>query len=96
VAAIIRHVCEVIWRELKDIVMCEPSEDKWIAIAQGFERNVKIPNCIGALDGKHIRLTNPDYAGSLYRNYKNFFSLVLMAMCDANYCWSTPWKPCPK
>jgi hypothetical protein len=65
--------------------MCEPSEDKWIAIAQGFERNAKVPNCIGALDGKHIRLTNPDHAGSLYRNYENVFSLVLMPMCDASY-----------
>jgi hypothetical protein len=44
VAAIIRHVCEVIWRKLKDIVMREPSEDKWIAIAQGSERNAKFPN----------------------------------------------------
>jgi hypothetical protein len=52
-----------------------------------FERNTKAPNCIGALDGKHIRLTNPDHAGSLYRNYKNVISLVLMAMCDANYCF---------
>jgi hypothetical protein len=38
-------------------------------------------------DGKHICLRNPDQAGSLCRNYKNFFSLVLMAMCDANYCF---------
>lgn len=86
-AAIIRQVCEVIWRKLKNIVMSEPTKEQWLEISKGFEEKAKFPNCIGALDGKHIRLIQPKTSGSLYYNYKHFFSLVLMALCDANYCF---------
>lgn len=36
--------------------MPEPTKDKWIEISKGFEIHAKFPNCIGALDGKHIRM----------------------------------------
>lgn len=68
--------------------MSEPTKEKWIEISKGFEKHAKFPNCIGALDGKHIRMIQPEHSGSLYYNYKHFFSLVLMALCDANYCFT--------
>ncbi len=44
-----------------------------------------MPNCLGAIDGKHISLKCPPHSGSFYYNYKHFFSIVLLAVVDAQY-----------
>ena len=44
------------------------------------------PHVIGALDGKYVRIECPKLSGSLHYSYKEYFSMVLLKMCDANYC----------
>jgi len=58
----------------------ELNDEKWLEIAKGFNENADYPNCIGAIDGKHIRVIKPSASGSLYYNYKNYFSIVLLAV----------------
>ena len=65
--------------------MLEPSEDDWKEIAERFYACWNFPNCIGALDGKHIVIQSPSRSGSLCYNYKGTFSIVLMALVDADY-----------
>lgn len=75
-----------IWQALKGVYLRSPSiPDDWKEIAREFEEQWNLPHCVGAIDGKHVALQCPNNSGSLYYNYKVFFSLVLMALCDANY-----------
>jgi len=50
-----------------------------------FSYKWNFPNCISAIDGKHVRIRSPSKSGSLFHNYKDFYSIVLLAMVDANY-----------
>ena len=44
-----------------------------------------MPHTIGCIAGKRICIECPRLNGTLYYNYKGFFSMVLRAFCDANY-----------
>lgn len=59
--------------------------DEWEKIAEKFEEIWNFPHCIGAIDGKHITLQAPMNSGSDFYNYKSHFSIVLMAVADADY-----------
>lgn len=50
-----------------------------------FAKRWNYPACIGAVDGKHVRLRCPSGSGSQFYNYKGFHSLVLMAVVNGNY-----------
>lgn len=61
------------------------SPEEWKQVAREYEERWNLPHCIGAIDGKHIRLRNPALGGTYYYNYKKFFSIVLLAIVDSAY-----------
>lgn len=85
---IIQHTCQLIWNKMKEQCMPQPTTEKWLEIAYVFLQNAKFPHCVGAIDGKRIRVIKPQHSGSLYFNYKHFFSIQLLAMCNSNYCFT--------
>ena len=85
IGKIVRRVCRAIWEILKDESFLELREDRWKEIAEGFQICSQFPSCLGATDGEHVRIRKPRLTGSLFHNYKNYFSVVLLAIADANY-----------
>ncbi|KAM4033511.1 uncharacterized protein ACNLHF_020418 [Anomaloglossus baeobatrachus] len=85
ISGYVRCTCGVIWQKLQPMVMPSPTEESWLQIAAGFQTVANFPNFIGAVDGKHVRVQKPPRSGSLFFNYKKYFSVVLMAVADAHY-----------
>jgi hypothetical protein len=56
---IVREVCTMFWLVQKNECMVEPSLERWKEISLVFESKANFPNCLWAVDGKHIRLVKP-------------------------------------
>uniref|UniRef100_A0A8C6SIV0 DDE Tnp4 domain-containing protein n=1 Tax=Neogobius melanostomus TaxID=47308 RepID=A0A8C6SIV0_9GOBI len=63
----------------------KPTEDTWREISLDFWERWNFPNCLGAIDGKHVTIHATPRSGSLFFNYKKTFSVILMALVDAQY-----------
>lgn len=82
---IIKSTLVIIIKALENRYIEQPTQEKWTNIAAGFKSKKYFPNCIGAVDGKHIRIKKPNNAGSLFYNYKHFHSTVLLSVVDCDY-----------
>lgn len=76
-ASIIRHFLER--------AIPTPTSESFKTVINEFFSKWNFPNCCGAIDGKHIRIKCPPNAGSAFFNYKDFHSIVLLAIVDGNY-----------
>ena len=70
VARIVKSVCEAIWQCMVSTYMPVPGAEDWRKIAGDYEKLADFPNCLGAIDGKHVVIQAPPSTGSQYFNYK--------------------------
>jgi hypothetical protein len=73
VHSIIISTCEAIWNKLSPTELPQLTEEEWKKKGEEFYSLWQFPNCIGAIDGKHIEIQAPHNSGSLFFNYKRHF-----------------------
>ncbi|KAM4035083.1 uncharacterized protein ACNLHF_021766 [Anomaloglossus baeobatrachus] len=84
-SVIISETCKAIVCSLRSYNLFPKTEQEWKNIASDFEQLWQLPNCGGALDGIHVRIKQPPDSGSYFYNYKGYFSVIMMALVNANY-----------
>ncbi|XP_031657473.1 protein ALP1-like [Oncorhynchus kisutch] len=87
VAGIVPSVAQAIWDCLVGEHMPVSKKEDWRAIAAEFLERWNFPNCLGSIDGKHVVIQAPPCSGSQFYNYKGTYSVVLLAVVDAIYCF---------
>ena len=86
IATFLPEVCQALIDEYaEEEVQCPITPDDWREVSMEFQTKWNVPHALGALDGKHVAIRCPPKSGSLYYNYKGFFSIVLLALVDADY-----------
>ena len=88
VSEIVSETCNALWDALMDEYMPPPTAEDFRLTAKRFAERWNFPNCIGSIDGKHVVIQAPANSGSMFYNYKGSFSVVLLALVDANYAFS--------
>ncbi len=69
----------------EEVIVTPTTPDDWMVIANNNSRKWQYHHCLGAMDGKHVAIRKLMNAGLYYYNYKNFHSIVLMALVDEDY-----------
>ncbi|KAK5648399.1 hypothetical protein RI129_003291 [Pyrocoelia pectoralis] len=85
ISGIVEETCDALCSSLKDYIKMPRYPEEWKILAKDFGTRWNFPHCVGAIDGKHISIVKPANSGSFYYNYKGNFSVVLMAVVNANY-----------
>lgn len=82
VSKIISETTESIWNVLQPILLVPPSEEEWYKIAEGFANTWQFPNCIGAIDGKHIQIQVLNLG-----SYNNVLFVLYLLLLGPTKCW---------
>ncbi|XP_047518999.1 uncharacterized protein LOC125058904, partial [Pieris napi] len=79
------EVCDAVIKNVLRESIPTPGIEQWEKNIEEYWNKWNFPNCVASIDGKHVIILSPPNSGSLYFNYKKTFSIVLMALVDANY-----------
>ena len=82
---IVLSVCNALWNTLKNEFFPDPTEERWRELSGVFRKCSHLPNCLEAIDVKHITVTKFPRSGSVNLSYKYYYSIVLMAVADSDY-----------
>ncbi|XP_061504312.1 putative nuclease HARBI1 [Anopheles gambiae] len=84
ISLFIPEVCNSLLIYLRKYVKLPSTQQEWLTVSDAFNAKWKFPHAIGAIDGKHVAIKAPAKSGTEYYNYKQVFSIVLLAVADAD------------
>lgn len=64
------EVRNILWNVLSTIYLKASTELQWLQIAKDYNHLWQLPNCLGNIDGKHVRIQAPSHSGAIIFNYK--------------------------
>ncbi|KAJ8033570.1 hypothetical protein HOLleu_23860 [Holothuria leucospilota] len=67
-----------------EVIACPVNRGTWEEVAENFRITWDLPHSFIEPDGKHIAIRSPN-TGTMYHNYKGFFSFVTVALVDGDY-----------
>ena len=89
ISKIIYKTCVAFWEALKDAYVNSPTTPTELEkVSDEILRIWNLHYRVGAIDCKHIAIKSTLKSGLLHYTYKGYFSMVLMAICDARYCFT--------
>lgn len=86
IVKVVPEVCQAIYDNYHETAFkCPTNAVDWKEVATGFTNKWNFHHCCGCIDGKHVRIQAPPHSGSQFYNYKGFYSVIMLAVVDANY-----------
>ena len=86
ISIFVREVGEAIIEEYGNEVVSVPTTvNGWQQLSEKFGSRWTFHHTKGAIDGRHIAIKCQKNLGSVYHNYKGFFSIILLGVVDASY-----------
>lgn len=84
-SGIVSRVSRAIWKGLQPLVMPAPDASMFENIIKEFNDRWDLPNCFGAVDGKHCKMIAPPNSGSLEYNYKGMCLFLYNLFFSRNF-----------
>ncbi len=86
ISLIIRKVCSTIIDEFSaEVLDCLMSPQEWKRVSDQFADRWQMYHANRTIDGNHMPIKCPEKSGSLFYNYKVFYSIILLALVDEDY-----------
>ena len=79
VSVIVQQVTSVINKQLLPGLITFPTTDEELSATM---KTFRFPNCVGAIDGCHIKIKKPVVHPTDYYNRKGNYSLLIQGLCD--------------
>jgi hypothetical protein len=85
VGLIVKETVHILWDVLQPLHMPPPTAEKFKKISDEYQSIWYFPQCLGAIDGKHVRIICLAHSGTMYFDYKPHYSIVLQGVANASY-----------